>query len=199
MADMIGAADEAEGAAIGIVTAAAGVANPIAEPVARRAVSDASAVGTDIGSTTLARATAGAADRHAAPWGNNAGSILAGLVSSAAGDGPATSAQATFVAAAGPQRFASRPRLIGRGLRFCPRFVRGSRGVRPGLVGGLRLCPGRFPVRPRLIRRRTGSLALVPGVSCGEALTAGGAVLGTGPTMSDQGDKPCAGQTGEPA
>ena len=64
VADMVGSANETAIAAIGIGTAAARVANPVAEPVARRAFSDAGAVGTDIGSTALA--ARGANSRRAA-------------------------------------------------------------------------------------------------------------------------------------
>jgi hypothetical protein len=114
VADMVGSADIADVTAIGINTAAARVAGPIAQPAASRTGGDASAVGTDIGSTTIATGRAGAADRRATAWDDDAVPIQARLLRTTASHRRATAAQATRIAATGAQRHSPRSRLIGR-------------------------------------------------------------------------------------
>ncbi len=152
VAGMVGAADEADIAAIGIGAAAARVADPVAEPVAGGTVGDTGAIGTDIGGTAVAARRAGSTERRTASGGDGTGSIQAGLVRTTAGHRGSVATQAAFVATAGAQ------------------------GLAP---------------RPRLVRRGTGGLALVPGGPGWQAIAAAGTVLGARVAPASDGENPC--------
>ena len=112
MAGVVGPADEAGAATIGISTAAARIADAVAKPVAGRAGGDAGAVGADIGSAALAARGAGAADRYAIAWCGNTGPILAHLVRTTTRHSGAAAAKATGIAATGAERVSLRARLF---------------------------------------------------------------------------------------
>ena len=118
-----------------------------------------------------------------------AGPLLAGLVGTTAGHRRALAAQPAFIAAAGAQRHATSSCRVGCGLSLRARFVSCGPGFRPCLVGGgLRLCSGRFPVCPRLVRRRTGRLALIPGSSGRQTVTPIDAGLCRSAVPANEGD-----------